>query len=92
MPVKRCADRTAGFVRQWILEQPICVSVFVCLKEKGLPFETREVNLHERAQNAPQFQSRSVTARVPMLEHGAFRLSESNAIIEYVEDMFPPPR
>jgi hypothetical protein len=48
MPVKRCADRTAGFVRQWILEQPICVSVFVCLKEKGLPFETREVNLHER--------------------------------------------
>ena len=71
---------------------PYAFSVFVCLKEKGLRFETREVNLHERAQMTPQFQSNSVTARVPMLEHGAFRLSESSAIVEYLEDAFPPPR
>ena len=71
---------------------PYAFSVFVCLKEKGLGFETREVNLHERAQMTPQFQSNSVTARVPMLQHGAFRLSESSAIVEYLEDVFPPPR
>jgi glutathione S-transferase len=71
---------------------PYALSVFVCLKEKGLPFETREVKLHEQAQKTPQFQSKSVTARVPVLEHGAFRLSESSAIVEYLEDIFPPPR
>jgi glutathione S-transferase len=40
---------------------PYAFSVFVCLKEKGLPFETREVNLHEQAQKAPEYQAKSVT-------------------------------
>jgi hypothetical protein len=33
-----------------------------------------------------------LTARVPVLEHGAFPLSESSAIVEYLEDTFAPPR
>jgi glutathione S-transferase len=71
---------------------PYVFSVFVSLTEKKLPFETRTVNLHERAQKAPAFQSLSVTSRVPVLEHGSFRLSESSAIVEYLEDTFGPPR
>src|SRR5688572_4486537 len=71
---------------------PYVFSVFVALTEKGLPFETRIVNLHERAQTAPAFQALSVTSRVPVLEHGAFRLSESSAIVEYLEDSFAPPK
>ena len=71
---------------------PYAFSAFVCLKEKGLPFETREVNLHEKAQKTRSFQEMSVTARVPLLEHGAFHLSESSAIVEYLEDTFAPPR
>jgi len=74
----------------WI--SPYAFSVFVCLQEKGLPFETRLVNLHEKAQKTPEFKAKSVTARVPLLEHGAFRLSESSAIVEYLEDTFAPPR
>ena len=70
---------------------PYAFSVFVCLTEKGLPFETREVNLHERAQMTPEFRARSVTARVPLLEHGSFRLSESSAIVEYLDETFAPP-
>jgi glutathione S-transferase len=70
---------------------PYGLSVFVCLKEKGLPFTTREVKLHERAHTTPEFQAKSLTARVPVLEHGAFKLSESSAIIEYLEDAFPAP-
>ena len=38
---------------------PYAFSVFVCLKEKGLPFETREVNLHEKAQRTPDFGAKS---------------------------------
>jgi glutathione S-transferase len=71
---------------------PYAFSVFVCLKEKGLSFETREVNLHEAAQKMPDFKAKSLTARVPVLEQGAFRLSESSAIVEYLEDTFGPPR
>ena len=71
---------------------PYAFSVFVCLKEKGLSFSTREISLHELAQKTPEFQAKSVTGRVPVLEHGAFRLSESSAIVEYLEDVFPPPR
>src|SRR6476469_10224471 len=54
---------------------PYAFSVFVCLKEKGLSFELREVNLHEQAQREPQFRAKSVTGRVPLLEHGDFQLS-----------------
>src|SRR5436190_7821296 len=51
---------------------PYAFSAFICLKEKGLPFELREVNLHEQAQRRPEYVSKSVTARVPLLEHGSF--------------------
>jgi glutathione S-transferase len=71
---------------------PYAFSAFVCLKEKGLPFETRLVNLHEKAQKTPEFRAKSVTARVPLLQHGDFLLSESSAIVEYLEDTFAPPR
>ena len=70
---------------------PYAFSVFVCLKEKELPFELREVNLHEQAQRNPEFKAMSVTARVPLLQHGSFQLSESSAIVEYLEDTFAPP-
>jgi len=71
---------------------PYAFAAFVALQEKGLPFTTREVNLHELAQHQPDFQSRSITGRVPVLEHGDFRLSESSAIVEYLEETFPAPK
>ncbi|HEY4185796.1 MAG TPA: glutathione transferase [Polyangia bacterium] len=70
---------------------PYALAAFVALTEKGLTFTTREVNLHEHAQAEPAFQARSVTGRVPVLEHGEFRLSESSAIVEYLEEAFAPP-
>ena len=70
---------------------PYVFAAFVALTEKGLPFAIREVKLHEREQKTAAFVTASVTARVPVLEHGSFRLSESSAIVEYLEDAFPPP-
>ena len=35
------------------------------------------------------YQRRSLTGRIPMLEHGDFTLSESSAIVEYLDDAFP---
>src|SRR4051794_19605848 len=70
---------------------PYAFAAYVCLTEKGLPFTVREVNLHERAHATPSFHAKSVTARVPVLEHGPFTLSESSAIVEYLEESFSPP-
>ena len=70
---------------------PYAFAAFVALVEKALPFDVREVNLREGAQSTPAFVAKSVTARVPVLEHGAFQLSESSAIVEYLEEIFGPP-
>jgi glutathione S-transferase len=40
---------------------------------------------------SPAYCERSLTARVPGLAHGEFWLAESSAIVEYLEDAFPPP-
>lgn len=71
----------------WI--SPYVFTPFVTLHEKGLPFETVSVPLQDRAQHDPAYRDRTLTARVPALEHGDFMLSESQAIVEYLDDAFP---
>ena len=70
---------------------PYVLSAFVALREKGLPFEVRDVDLHRREHAAPAFADRSLTSRVPVLVDGDFSLSESSAIDEYLDDSYPPP-
>jgi glutathione S-transferase len=71
---------------------PYAMSAFVALVEKGLPFTEAPVDLAAGAQHGPAFRAISATRRVPTLEHGAFRLAESTAIAEYLEDLVPQPR
>ncbi len=70
---------------------PYAFSCFVALREKGLAFTTQLVPLHEKGQHRAEYRDRSRTARVPALEHDGFSLSESSAIDEYLEEVFPPP-
>lgn len=70
---------------------PYVLSCFVALTEKQLPFDMQQVALHDRAQRSPAYVQTSFTARVPALVDGDFSLSESSAIIEYLEDRWPPP-
>jgi glutathione S-transferase len=70
---------------------PYVLSCFVGLTEKQLPFEMRTVALHEGEQHAADYVATSLTARVPALVDGEFSLSESSAIIEYLEDKWPAP-
>ena len=71
------------------LTSPYVMSVFVALTEKGLPFELRTVDLERQGQHTPEYTGISATQRVPTLLHGDFALSESSAITEYLEDVFP---
>jgi len=70
---------------------PYAMSAFVALTEKGLAFETRTVDLAAKENRRPEFVARSLTGRVPVLEHGELCLSESSAIAEYLDEAFPPP-
>src|SRR3990167_1548408 len=55
------------------------MSAFVALHEKGLPFEIATIDLA----------AMSLTQRVPTLVHNGFSLSESSAIAEYLNEVFP---
>jgi glutathione S-transferase len=70
---------------------PYVLSCFVALREKGLVFDMSVVALDRSEQLDPAFARPSLTARVPMLEDGDFAVSESSAIVEYLEDAYPPP-
>jgi len=74
-----------------LLDSPFVYTVFVALKEKRVPFELRLLELSHGEQRAPDFVARSLTARVPTLTDGDFSVSESLAIIEYLEDTLLPP-
>jgi glutathione S-transferase len=68
------------------LDSPFVFTVFVALEEKGVPFELRLLDLAGGEQRGPAFVERSLTARVPTLADGEFSLSESLAIVEYLDE------
>jgi glutathione S-transferase len=71
---------------------PYAMSVYVTLTEKGLPFELKTVDLSAGEQHKTNYADMSMTRRVPTLVYGDFKLSESSAISEYLEEAFPSPR
>jgi glutathione S-transferase len=73
----------------WI--SPYFFSSFVALREKGVAFDMVELSLADGQHLEAGLRDRSVTARVPSLEHDGFHLAESSAIAEYLEETFPPP-
>ncbi|AMC34536.1 glutathione transferase [Janthinobacterium sp. B9-8] len=74
-----------------LFTSPYAMSVFVSLLEKDLPFEVKTLNLDAGEQQQQAFRQQSLTSRVPTLVQGDFSLSESSAISEYLEELFPAP-
>lgn len=70
---------------------PYAMSVYLTLKEKGLPFELYTVDLGRGENLAGAYADMSLTRKVPLLIHDGFHLTESSAITEYLEDHFAPP-
>lgn len=63
---------------------------FVALTEKQLEFATARALLRDGGVPAALRKATAI-ARVPALQHGEFWLTESLAIVEYLEEAFPPP-
>jgi glutathione S-transferase len=71
---------------------PYAMSAFVTLREKRVRFEIGTVDIDHAQHLTPAFAALSTTMRVPTLSDGAFHLSESSAICEYLEDRYPETR
>ena len=67
---------------------PYCARVRIALAEKGLAWETVEIDLSDRP---PWIYDLNPTGRVPVLDDG-FVLPESAVIMEYLEERYPEPR
>lgn len=64
---------------------------YVALREKGLLFSTGIGLLQEGTGVSAGVRMQALTGLAPALQHGPFWVAESSAIIEYLEDAFPPP-
>ncbi len=65
--------------------------VRLVLAEKGLEFESHEVNLMAGEQNDPAYVKLNPNHVVPTLVHDGEVLIESSLIIKYLDDAFPVP-
>jgi glutathione S-transferase len=63
------------------------------LKEKGLDFQSRYVDLHKFEQHEPWFLAINPEGQVPVLDHDGNIVTHTTVINEYLEDAFPdaPP-
>jgi glutathione S-transferase len=63
---------------------------WVALTYKGTPFEERTISLLSDRDRAAR-RKVSPTGKVPVLHHAGLAIPDSLAIIEYLEEAFPPP-
>jgi glutathione S-transferase len=67
---------------------PYCARVRIVLAEKGIEYETVEIDLDDRP---AWIYEKNPLGRVPILEEDAFVLPESAVIDEYLEERYPEP-
>jgi glutathione S-transferase len=68
---------------------PFGRAVLITLEEKAVPY--RLVPVAPNTLRTPQHLSRHPFGRVPVLEHGDFRLCEAQAILRYLDRILPQP-
>jgi glutathione S-transferase len=67
---------------------PYCARVRIALEEKGIEYETVEIDLDDRP---AWIYEKNATGRVPVVEEDAWVLPESAVIMEYLEERYPEP-
>ena len=68
-----------------------CYRVRIALNLKGVPYEKRPVNLAESEQSSDEYRALNPEGLVPMLEIDGHRLTQSMAILTYLDSRFPTP-
>jgi glutathione S-transferase len=68
---------------------PFLRSVEIGLQEKGLDYELHAIAPGEHKQ--PDYLARHPFGRIPAFEHDGFAVYETQAILRYLDDVFPAP-
>jgi glutathione S-transferase len=63
--------------------------VLICLKEKGLEFASRYVDVLAGEQFSPEFLKLNPAGQVPVLVHDGRVLTETGFILQYLDEAFP---
>ena len=62
------------------------------LAEKGVAFDSRYIDMLNFDQHRPEYLAINPQGTIPAMTHGSPVLTESTAIMEYVDEAFPGPR
>ncbi|WP_299403881.1 glutathione S-transferase family protein [Acaryochloris sp. IP29b_bin.148] len=65
--------------------------VWITLLEKGLEFELVPVSMEKGGQFTPEFRALNPFCRIPVLVDNGFCVTESQAILDYLEKQYPQP-
>jgi glutathione S-transferase len=65
-------------------------TVLLALDEKGAPHRFAVMGMGEG--KTPEHLARQPFGRIPVIDHGDFQLYETQAIVRYVDAVFPGPR
>ena len=63
----------------------------IALREKGIAYDEVVIDLPGGAHRRPEFQRLNPFGQMPVIEDGDLVVSESLAILEYLEDQYPTP-
>jgi len=77
-PIKLYGSAISGHVHR----------VRLFLSMLGLPFESIELDLKQRANRTPEFLARNPFGQVPVIEDGEVTLADSNAILVYLNECY----
>jgi len=79
----------AEFTVHGIPGSPFVRSALLGFEEKGIPY--RFAAMPMGSTKSPEHLARNPFGRIPVIDHGDFRLYETQAILRYLEDLYPEP-
>lgn len=68
---------------------PYAWKVWLALEHKGIPYELRMLSFDKGDTRTPEFLAVNPRAKVPAIVEDGVAVSESSAIVEYLEDRYP---
>src|SRR5512145_1540115 len=75
----------------WGSGSPYAWRVLLALEIKRTPYASRLIEFSKKQHKAPEFLALNPRGKVPVLKDGDFALSESLAIVAYLDRKFPEP-
>ena len=85
----RAGDPPVALTFYYGAGSPYAWRVWLALEHKGIPYERKVLSFAEGDPKKPEFVALNPRGKVPAIADGDFRLYESAAIVEYLDDAYP---